>query len=322
MGVNLRDIVPHEPISFYDLKGKVIAIDALNSIYQFLSIIRQPDGTPLMDSHGRITSHLSGLLYRTTKLVELGIRPVYVFDGKPPELKRREIMERDEIKREAELEWQKALDERRLEDAIKFAKRTSRVTDEMLEDSKKLLEFMGIPYVQAPSEGEAQCSHMCKKNDAFAVGSQDYDALLFGAPRIVRGLTLSGKLELEIIHLDKVLNELNINMEKLIDIAILIGTDFNEGIKGIGPKKALRIIRDNKLSEIEFDFDIDAVRRIFLEPEVTDEYKIEWSQPDENALIGFLCREHNFSEQRVKKASQNLKNALKEFSQRDLSAWF
>lgn len=322
MGVNLKDIVPHEPINMEDLKGKVIVIDALNSIYQFLSIIRQPDGTPLMDSHSRVTSHLSGLLYRTTRLVELGIKPVYVFDGKPPELKRKEIQERKEIKEEAEKEWKKALEEKRLEDAAKFAKRTSRFTDEMLEDSKKLLGLMGIPYVQAPSEGEAQCSYMCKRNDAFAVGSQDYDSLLFGAPRIVRGLTLSGKFKLTIIYLDSVLSGMNLSREKLIDIAILIGTDFNEGIRGIGPKKALKIISENKLSEIELDFDIDAIRKIFLEPAVTNDYEIKWSEPDENALVEFLCKEHDFSEQRVTKASNNLKNALKEFSQRDLSAWF
>jgi len=261
MGVNLKAIVSHEPIDFEDLKGRVIAIDALNSLYQFLASIRQPDGTPLMDSKKRVTSHLSGLLYRTVRLVQIGIKPVYVFDGEPPELKKKEIEERREMKEEAEYEWEKAKREKRLEDAKKFAMRTSRLTEEMLNDSKNLLDYMGIPCVQAPSEGEAQCVHLCIKGDAWAVGSQDYDSLLLGAPRLVRGLTLSGTFELSIVHLNKVLKELNLNREQLIDIAILVGTDFNEGVKGIGPKKALKIVREGRLDEIrkELDFDFNAV---------------------------------------------------------------
>jgi flap endonuclease-1 len=322
MGVNLRDIIAHEPLEFQDLKGKVIAIDALNSLYQFLSIIRQPDGTPLMDSRGRITSHLSGLLYRTTRLVELGIKPIYVFDGEPPILKKKEIEGRREMKKEAEREWQNALAEGRLEDAKKFAGRTSRFTDEMLKDSKLLLDHMGVPHIQAPSEGEAQCAYMCGKGDAWAVGSQDYDALLFGAPRLVKGLTLSGKFDLSLVHLDRVLDGLNLTREKLIDIAILIGTDFNGGIKGIGPKKALKAVTENKLDQLEMDFDIDVIREIFLKPRTTDEYEINWKEPDRDSLVEFLCSGHDFSENRVEKATDNLKKALKEFSQRDLSSWF
>lgn len=322
MGVNLKDIILHEPLAFEDLKGKVIAIDALNSLYQFLASIRQSDGTPLMDSKGRTTSHLSGLLYRTVRLVQLGIKPIYVFDGKAPELKKQEIQQRKEAKKEAEYEWKKAIKEKRLGDAKKFAMRTSRFTDEMLQDSKNLLEYMGIPYVQAPGEGEAQCVYLCNRGDAWAVGSQDYDSLLLGAPRLIRGLTLSGTFELGIIYLDKALSELKLTREQLIDIGILVGTDFNEGVKGIGPKKALRIIREGKLNEISLDFDIDEIRKIFLKPDVTDDYTINWKEPDMDKLVEFLSGEHDFSEDRVRKASGNLLEALKEFSQRDLSSWF
>ncbi|HDI73049.1 MAG: flap endonuclease-1 [Candidatus Altiarchaeales archaeon] len=323
MGVNLKAIVSHEPIDFEDLKGRVIAIDALNSLYQFLASIRQPDGTPLMDSKKRVTSHLSGLLYRTVRLVQIGIKPVYVFDGEPPELKKKEIEERREMKEEAEYEWEKAKREKRLEDAKKFAMRTSRLTEEMLNDSKNLLDYMGIPCVQAPSEGEAQCVHLCIKGDAWAVGSQDYDSLLLGAPRLVRGLTLSGTFELSIVHLNKVLKELNLNREQLIDIAILVGTDFNEGVKGIGPKKALKIVREGRLDEIrkELDFDFNAVKEIFLNPKVTDEYRIEWNLPDKNSVVEILCGEHDFSEDRVKKAIGNLEKSMREFSQKGLSEW-
>lgn len=322
MGVSLRDIVPHDPLEFQDLRGRVIAVDALNSLYQFLSSIRQPDGTPLMDSRGNITSHLSGLLYRTNRLVELGIKPVYVFDGEPPALKKKEIEDRREIKRGAEREWQKALSEGRLEDARKFAGRTSRFTDEMLKDSKNLLDYMGIPHVQAPSEGEAQCAYICSRGDAWAVGSQDYDALLFGCPRLVKGLTLSGKFELSIIHLDKLLRGLDISREELIDIAILVGTDFNEGVKGIGPKKALKAVKEKKQGELDIGFNFDEVRSIFLNPKTTDEYEIIWREPDRESLKRFLCKEHDFSENRVDKATDNLKKALKELNQKNLSNWF
>ncbi|MBN2015146.1 MAG: flap endonuclease-1 [Candidatus Altiarchaeota archaeon] len=322
MGVNLKDIVPHEPLDFQDLRGRVIAIDALNSLYQFLSIIRQPDGTPLMDSHGRITSHLSGLLYRTTRLLEYGIKPLYVFDGTPPVLKKKTIEERRESKKKAGEEWKKAQEEGRLEDARRFASRTSRFTDEMLSDSKKLLGFMGIPFIQAPSEGEAQCAHLCRKDDAWGVGSQDYDALLFGAPHLVKGLTLSGKFELSIVHLENLLKGLDVTREQLIDVAILVGTDFNEGVKGIGPKKALKAVKEGRLGGLDLDFDIDEVREIFLNPNTTDDYNIEWRNPLGDSLIEFLCEEHEFSTERIEKATSNLEKSLKEFTQRDLSAWF
>lgn len=322
MGVNLKDIVVYEKISFEDLKGKTVAIDALNSLYQFLSSIRQPDGTPLIDSKGRVTSHLSGLLYRTARLIGLGIKPIYVFDGIAPELKKKEIEKRRELKREAEKEWKKAIEEERIEDAKKFAMRTSKFTEEMLNDSKKLLDLMGIPFVQAPSEGEAQCVHLCKKGDAWAVGSQDYDSLLLGAERLVRGLTLSGNFELELISLENVLKNLNLTREQLIEIAILVGTDFNEGIKGIGPKKALKAIKEKKLHELKINFDFEGVKELFLNPEVTDDYKVNFSEPKLEGLVKFLCEEHDFSEERVKKVYGNLIESMKEFSQKDLSAWF
>lgn len=322
MGVNLRDIVPHEPLNFEDLKGKVIAIDALNSLYQFLASIRQPDGTPLMDSKNRVTSHLSGLLYRTVRLIQLGIKPIYVFDGEPPKLKEREIMQRRELKENAHYEWKKAIKEERLEDAKKFAQRTSKITEEMLDDSKKLLKFMGVPYVQAPSEGEAQCVELCKRNDSWAVGSQDYDALLLGAPRLVKGLTLSGTFELTMVYLEGVLSELQITREQLVDIAILVGTDFNDGIKGIGPKKALKIVRENRLGEIQFDFDFTEVKNIFLKPVVTDDYGLEWKNPDIDSMVEFLSKEHDFSGERVRRAGENLTTAFKEFSQKGLGEWF
>lgn len=321
MGINLRGIVSHKIIDFNYIKNKTISIDAYNAIYQFLSIIRQPDGTSLKDSHGNVTSHLSGIFYRTIKLMKFEIKPVYVFDGKPPELKFRTIERRSIKKEEAKDKWEKALEEGDLEEARKYAKRTSTLDAEMIKDTKKLLEVMGVPYLTAPSEGEAQCAHMCKK-DIFAAGTQDYDALLFGAPRIIRNLTFTGERELELIILEDVLKELNITLEQLIESAILVGTDFNEGVKGIGIKTALKKVKEGKLKEIELDFDFEEVKRIFINPKVTDDYTIEWNRPDEDEIINLLCKEHDFSETRVRNGLNELKKAYTKIKQKNLSAWF
>jgi flap endonuclease-1 len=209
MGVKIKDIISPEKISFRDLDGKIIAIDAANTIYQFLSSIRQADGTPLMDSSGNITSHLSGLLYRTSSIVEKGIKPIFIFDGKPSHLKSETLNKRNEIKEESEKQWKIALKEGDEKSAHKFATRTSRMSTYIIETSKILLNLMGIPYVEAFGEGEAQATYMVQNGDAWAVASQDYDCLLFGAPRIVRNLTLSGnKNDLEFYKLENVLNSL------------------------------------------------------------------------------------------------------------------
>ncbi len=322
MGVNFRDLLPYEAIDFERLKRKTIAIDGMNSVYQFLSTIRQPDGTPLMDSEGRVTSHLSGLFYRTIRLLGKEIKPIYVFDGKPPDLKRVEIRRRSELKDEARREWDKALREDRIEDAGKYAKRTSRFTEEMVAECKTLLDYMGVPYVQAPSEGEAQCVRLCQGGDAWAVGSQDYDSLLLGAQNLVRGLTLSGKYELSLIKLEAVLDSLKITREQLVDMAILIGTDFNKGLRGVGPKKALKIVRGDGIGSVDLDVELDEVRSIFLEPEVVDDYDIEWRGPDGEGLLSFLCDDRGFSRDRIMRGYGNLESAYGELSQRDLSDWF
>ncbi len=196
MGVDLGELFTKEPCAFEDFKDRVIALDGYNILHQFLSSIRQRDGTPLKDSQGRITSHLSGLLYRTANMVAAKIRPVYVFDGTPHPFKARTIQQRRERKEQAERDWKEALEKGDLEKAKSKAQQTSRVTTEIIEQSKQLLDALGIPHIQAPSEGEAQASYMVQKGDAFAVGSQDFDCLLFGAPVLVRNLTSSEKRKL------------------------------------------------------------------------------------------------------------------------------
>jgi flap endonuclease-1 len=321
MGVDLGELFTKEPCAFEDFKNRVIAIDGYNVLHQFLAIIRQRDGTPLKDAQGRITSHLSGLFYRTANMVEARIRPVFVFDGVPHPLKARTIQQRKERKEQAEKAWKEALERGDLETAKSKASQTSRVTEEILQQSKDLLEALGIPYIQAPSEGEAQASYLVSKGDAYAVGSQDFDCLLFGSPILVRNLTSSERRKLpgknayttvhpEAIRLQPGLKALEVTREQLVDIAILIGTDFNGGIKGFGPKKSLQLIKKTGCLEKALETipelgqnlpqqEIETIRRIFLKPDVTDEYTVQWSTPDPSRVLHIMCDEHQFSRERV-----------------------
>ncbi|TRO52014.1 flap endonuclease-1 [Candidatus Bathyarchaeota archaeon] len=343
MGVNLRGIVSKKEVKLEDFRGKIVAIDAYNALYQFLSIIRQPDGTPLKDNTGKITSHLSGLLYRTSNLVELGIKPVYVFDGKPPMLKVEQIERRRQVKEAAKIQYEKAVAKGDMVKARKFAQATASMKDYMKDDAQRLLELMGLPWVQAPSEGEAQAARMNRRGDADYCASQDYDSLLFGAPILLRNVTVSGRRKLpskniyidvvpEIFMLDKILRECEITYEQLIDVGILIGTDFNpDGIKGLGPKTALKLIQkhgtvENALPYIknaEFPHPPEKIREIFLHPKVRDDYNLEWKEPDLEGIIDFLVREKDFSENRVRKAIEKMQEGTKEQKgETTLEKWF
>jgi flap endonuclease-1 len=343
LGVNLRELVPKAPVKLEDLSGKTIAIDAFNALYQFLAIIRQPDGTPLKDSTGKITSHLSGLLYRTSNLMEMGIKPIYVFDGIPPVLKHEEIERRKQIKVEAAVHYEKAIAKGDTAKARMFAQATTSLKDYMKEDAHQLLGLMGLPWVQAPSEGEAQAAHMTKRGDADYTASQDYDSLLFGAPTLIRNITISGRRKLpsknlyinvvpELIILNETLKTCEITYEQLIDVGILVGTDFNpDGIKGLGPKTALKLIKEhgtleNALPHIknaEFPHPPQSIREIFLHPKVTGNYKLEWNEPDAEGIVNFLVRQKDFSEDRVRKAVEKMRQGSQKLKGKTtLEKWF
>jgi len=340
MGVAIGEIIPKHSVEFGTLAAKRIAIDAYNALYQFLAVIRQPDGTPLMDSKGRITSHLSGLFYRTINMLENGIKPVYVFDGEPPALKKKTLEKRAEIKEVAREKWEKAIKEGNIEEARKYAQAALYLTDEMVNDAKNLLTAMGIPWVQAPSEGEAQAAYMAAKGDVWAAGSQDYDSLLFGAPRLVRNLTITGRRKLpnksvyveikpELIILEEVLSTLGITRRKLIWIGMLVGTDYNEKIPGIGPKKALDLVkryddfeRILKIVGYEPRWDWREVEKLFLEPKVEEHYEITFRRPDREKIMKILVEEHDFSEERVARAIERLERASPAGAeQTSLDAW-
>ncbi|AEA12306.1 flap endonuclease-1 [Thermoproteus uzoniensis 768-20] len=346
MGVTeLGKLIPQDArreVKLEQLSGRSVALDAYNALYQFLASIRQPDGTPLMDSRGRVTSHLNGLFYRTINLVEAGIRPVYVFDGKPPELKRAEIESRRAAKEKAREQMERAAAEGRAEDVAKYAKRVIYVTDQMAEDAKALLTAMGIPWVQAPSEGEAQAAYMAARGSVWGAGSQDYDSLLFGAPRLVRNLAVSSRRKVgeeyvevppEVIELDKVLKALKLkSREQLVDIAILLGTDYNpDGVPGVGPQKALKIILEQGslenalktvLKGVKWPVDPLEIKKIFLNPPATDQYRVEFREPDEAKVLEILVEEHDFSRDRVEKGLERLRRALSKAKTSSLDSFF
>ena len=338
MGVDLSGLVAPRPVRLEDFSGKVVAIDAFNVLYQFLAIIRQPDGTPLMDRQGRPTSHLSGLIYRMSNFVAAGIHPAFVFDGEPPRRKARTIEGRAEVKRRAEREWRAAVEIRDYPTAQTKAMQTSRLTDELVAQSKRLLDLLGIPVVQAPSEGEAEASAMAARGEAYAVGSQDFDALLFGAPLVAQNLTISGRRKLprknvyvevtpQLVELDRTLAALELSRAQLVDLAILIGTDFNEGIRGVGPKKALRLIREHgalpqALKALGTRIEgFEEVREIFLHPRVSGGAVLSWSAPDTDGVRAMLCDEFDFSRERIDGALQKFSAARGQSAQRSLDAF-
>ncbi len=338
MGIDLSGIVTYETKRLEDLSGNTIAIDAYNTIYQFLSIIRQPDGTPLMDRHGRITSHLSGLLYRTANVVQKGILPVFVFDGPPHPLKKKVIQGRRSVRRRAEREWKEALEAGDIERARTKAQQAVRLTDDMVSGSQELLKVMGIPHVDAPQDGEAQASHMASKGDVWAAGSQDYDSLLYGSPRLVKNLAISGRRKLprrqeyvtvriELLRLEENLKRWGVTREQLVDMAILIGTDFNDGVRGIGPKRALDLIHSHidlesvtALADYTVE-NFEEIRKIFLQPKVTDSYRLDWLDMDEDGIISLLCDEHDFSVDRVKSALSKVREGRGARQQESLDSW-
>lgn len=344
MGVKkISDLFKGTPIDLEQLRQKKLAVDAFNIIYQFLASIRGYDGSLLSDSEGYVTSHLSGLLYRNARLLEKGIQLAYVFDGAPSKLKKEEISRRAEVKRKAREELEDALERGDMERARTVAQRTSVVTTSMIDDSKKLLNLMGIPVIEAPNEGESQAAYLVQKKKVWGVASQDYDSLLFGSPILIRNLTLSGRRKLprsnryttinvEVYHQNELLQTLGISREQLIDMSILIGTDFNpDGVKGVGPKTAYKMIQKHGTLEevlkneesIVLDADFEAIRDVFLNPSINDDYKLNFKPIDVDGVTEFLCEERGFSRDRVTstlaKARKGQDSALK---QKSLDAFF
>jgi flap endonuclease-1 len=326
VGLQIGDLVNRKEVTFNELKGKTIAVDAFNAIYQFLSSVRQPDGTPLMDSSGNVTSHLSGLFYRNVALLSEGIKLIYVFDGEYHHLKEKTHEIRQATKDAMAEKYEEAVADEDVDGMGKYAKGFSRLDDKMISESKELLEAMGIAVVQAPGEGEMQCAELVKNGQAYAVGSQDYDAIVVGANKLIQNLTLSRKRKTvssfiyiapEMIEFESVINQLGITGDQLICLAILVGTDFNPGgVKGIGPKKALALVKQKVYPVAIFEeiterfgdvgFNWREIFEIFKKPNVSKQ-KVLFPKFDENKIKEILVERHEFSLERIENSIAKLK---------------
>ena len=339
LGVLLTPILKREQTSFKALYGKSFAVDASIELHQFLALIRKPDGSLFTDPQGRVTSHLIGLLTRTSRLVtDYKLHPIFVFDGRPNPLKKATIEARRKVQQKAQTEYAQAIAAKDYSRAWSKVVMTGRVKGDVLADAKRLLSLIGIPWLEALEDGEAQASFMAAKGDVWAVGSKDYDCLLFGAPILARYLTLTGREYLpskktsrplipELVKLADNLEALGISREQLVDLALLVGTDFNEGVMGIGPKKGLALVRKYGAAEKfpeeirgGLPSDLDRVRSIFLHPRVLENYSLKRGRPDPDGVIEFLCEERAFARVRVQKVVDRLVESQAE-SDSQLGKW-
>lgn len=336
MGVKLSSLVEKEPIQFEQMAGKSLAVDFSNFAFQFLSSVRQYDGTPLMDRHGNITSHLVGIWSRFSNLIQKGIRLVVVLDGIPPKEKMRVSELRRERKEEAKKKHEKATEDGDKEMMARYAKQFSFLTREMIGESVNLMEAMGLPVIQAPSEADAQMAYLNKQGDVWATASSDYDCLLHGAPQLITNLTLSQKKKLpsgmivktvpEMIKLEKLLNTLKITQDELIYTALLVGTDYNTGVHGIGPKKALKLVQtvkdpDKIFSEAHADFDWKATFNVFKHMEVKKNYHLKWQPINAERVRELLVEKHDFSEERINATLQKFSKNKEQSEQTGLERW-
>lgn len=343
MGLQIGEIIAKKQISFSELKGKTIAVDAFNAIYQFLTTIRQPDGTPLKDSKGNVTSHLSGLFYRNMNLILNGVKLIYVFDGETPELKEETLRKRIEFKEEMREKYELALKKKDVELMGRYSRAFAFLDEQKINESKELLEAMGVAVIQASGEGEAQASFLAKENKAYAVASQDYDCLIFKAPKLIQNLSLARKRKTatgfvevypQIIELKNVLKELDINQEQLICLGILCGTDYNPGgVKGLGPKKSLKIVREFKTKEKIFkalenkenpkfekydvNFDWQTIYKEIENPNINKKAKIDFPKIDPKKIKKILLK-YGFSEERIDNQLEKLEELKKQKAQKTL----
>eukprot|EP00672_Neobodo_designis_P018952 CAMPEP_0174854586 /NCGR_PEP_ID=MMETSP1114-20130205/31740_1 /TAXON_ID=312471 /ORGANISM="Neobodo designis, Strain CCAP 1951/1" /LENGTH=399 /DNA_ID=CAMNT_0016089287 /DNA_START=33 /DNA_END=1232 /DNA_ORIENTATION=+ len=321
--------------------GRRIAIDASMAIYQFVIAMRGFDNgesVELTNANGEVTTHLNGLWLRTLRMLDEGLRPVYVFDGAAPEMKRGELEERRKKAQEARDELEKAKEEGDAEAMEKLSKRTVRVGRAQMDECKRLLDMMGVPYVQAAGEAEAQCVELVRKKRCWAVATEDMDALTFGAPIMLRHLTFSEAKKRPVMeyNIDTVLQRLGFTMDQFIDLCILLGCDYCDKIHGIGPQKAFEGIRDHKNIEafiatldqakhpLPENFPVDQVRQLFKQPAVApaDEIEIQYKEPQEEELIDFLCKEKLFNEDRIRRGVEKLKKALQQKQQKRIDSFF
>uniref|UniRef100_A0A1A9WIS1 Flap endonuclease 1 n=1 Tax=Glossina brevipalpis TaxID=37001 RepID=A0A1A9WIS1_9MUSC len=335
----IADICP-QAIKESDIKnyfGRKVAIDASMCLYQFLIAVRA-EGAQLTNVDGETTSHLMGMFYRTIRLLENGIKPVYVFDGKPPISKSGELAKRAERREDAQKALEKATEAGNEADMDKFNRRLVKVTKDHANEAKELLKLMGVPYVEAPCEAEAQCAALVKAGKVYATATEDMDALTFGSGILLRHLTFSEarKMPVKEISYTKVLDGFGLTSREFIDLCILLGCDYCDGIRGIGPKRATELMNsckdietilekiDRKKYIVPEDWNYQVARELFINPEVADPLTLEfkWIEPDEEGLVKFLCGDRQFNEDRVRSGAKKILKCKSSQTQGRLDSFF
>lgn len=320
----LRDLAVIEDVSFTDVHGTVVAIDAHNWLYRYLTTtVRWTASEAYTTPDGTEVANLIGIVRGLPKFFEHEMYPVFVFDGAVTDLKEDEIEERRAARHKAESRLEDALDAGDSMEAARLASQTQRLTPTIQSTTRELFEILDIPIIEAPAEGEAQASYMARQGDVDYVGTEDYDALLFGAPYTLRQLTSKG--DPERMDFEATLREHEISHAQLVDIAILIGTDFNEGVTGFGPKTALKAIRKHgDLDAVLDDSDVvipDAprVQELFLDPPVTDAYEVDTGiSPDIAGARSYLTRTWGIPEEMIETGLERLSTAV---TQTGLDHW-
>lgn len=278
------------------------------------------------------------MFYRTIRLIENGIKPVYVFDGKPPQMKSGELAKRAERREDAQKALDKATEAGDVEDMNKYNRRLVKVTQDHVRESKELLKLMGVPYIEAPCEAEAQCAAMVKAGKVYATATEDMDALTFGTNILLRHLTTSEarKLPVQEYTYEKVIEGLELSRDEFIDLCILLGCDYCDSIKGVGPKKAIEYINKYKKIEdilenidttkytIPEDWNYQQARELFINPDVADPETVElkWTDPDEEGLVAYMCGERQFNEDRIRSGAKKLVKAKGTTTQGRLDNFF
>jgi len=316
--------------------GRKIALDASMCLYQFLIAVRQ-DGNQLTNEAGEVTSHLNGLFYRTIRMVEAGLKPVYVFDGKPPQMKSHELQKRKEMRAKAADDLEEAKETGTAADIDKQERRLVKVTKEHVIECKRLLTCMGIPFVEAETEAEAQCAQMILAGLVHHVATEDMDALTFKTTNVLRRLTMpeARKLSVQELSYEKVIKMLDLTHEQFVDLCILLGCDYVPSIKGIGPKKAMELIRQHKSLEaiieslkgskyeVPIDWQYEGARQLFLDPEVHHDVPApKWTAPNVEDCVEFLANEKGFAEDRVRNALKRMDKAKGKTNQGRMDDFF
>mgnify|MGYP006274539335 CR=1 FL=1 len=321
---DLRDLATIEEVPWSEVEPGVVAVDAHNWLYRYLTTtVRFTNESVYTTAAGDEVANLVGIVQGLPKFFEHDLTPVFVFDGGPSELKADEIAERREQREQLEEQLEDAREEGDATEVARLDSATQRLTDVIQETSRELLSLLDVPVVEAPAEGEAQAAHMAARGDVEYVGTEDYDALLFGAPVTLRQLTSKGNPER--MDLDATLRDLDITREQLVDVAILCGTDFNDGVRGYGPKTALKAVREHgDLWAVMEHEDVvvenaDLVRQLFFDPDVTGDYDFDTSiTPDVDAAKAYVTDEWEVPDDEVARGFERIEDAL---TQTGLDDW-